>query len=66
MMRTLLKSCAGAAMAAAGPAIAFPEVPELRWRYGYALVLMVMLFVALLQAWLLARRGWFQDWTTPR
>lgn len=34
MMRTLLKSCAGAAMAAAGPAIAFPEVPELRWRSG--------------------------------
>lgn len=44
----------------------FEHMPELRWRYGYALVLMVMLFVALLQAWLLARRGWFQDWTTPR
>ena len=44
----------------------FEHMPELRWRYGYALVLLVMLVVALLQAWLLARRGWFEDWTTPR
>ena len=44
----------------------FEFMPELRWRYSYALVLLIMVIVALLQAWLLWRRGWFKDWTTPR
>jgi magnesium transporter len=44
----------------------FEFMPELHWRYGYALVLMAMATVAILQAWLLWRRGWFDDWTTPQ
>ncbi|MGL6133388.1 MAG: CorA family divalent cation transporter [Prochlorococcaceae cyanobacterium] len=44
----------------------FEHMPELHWRYGYAYALLLMALVAALQVWLLQRRGWFQDWTTPR
>ena len=44
----------------------FEFMPELHWRHGYTLVLLVMVLAAILQAWLLWRRGWFADWTTPR
>ena len=44
----------------------FEFMPELHWRYGYGLVLIVMALVAILQGWLLWRRGWFGDWTAPR
>jgi magnesium transporter len=41
----------------------FEFMPELHWRFGYAFVLFAMAMVAMLQAWLLWRRGWFDDWT---
>lgn len=41
----------------------FVNMPELKWRYGYFLVLAVMLIVACMQIFWLCRRGWFQDWT---
>jgi len=44
----------------------FEGMPELKWRYGYGLILMLMLLIASLQAIWLWRRGWFADWTTPR
>ncbi|MFN9694212.1 MAG: magnesium/cobalt transporter CorA [Synechococcaceae cyanobacterium] len=44
----------------------FEHMPELKLRYGYALTLMVMGLVAAIQAFWLMRRGWFEDWTTPR
>jgi magnesium transporter len=44
----------------------FEHMPELSWRYGYAYALLLMVLVAVLQGWLLKRRGWFQDWTAPR
>ena len=44
----------------------FENMPELKWHYGYALILVAMVMVAALQAWWLWRRGWFDDWTTPR
>ena len=44
----------------------FEHMPELKWRYGYGLTLMVMGLVAAIQAFWLMRRGWFEDWTTPR
>ena len=44
----------------------FVYMPELKWRFGYALILAAMLLVAALQAIWLWRRGWFDDWTTPR
>ncbi len=44
----------------------FENMPELKWHYGYALILVAMLMVAAVQAWWLWRRGWFEDWTTPR
>ncbi len=44
----------------------FELMPELKWRYGYLLVLLVMALVALLQTYWLWRRGWFQDWTAQR
>ena len=44
----------------------FEQMPELKWHYGYALILGVMLIVAVVQAWWLWRRGWFEDWTTAR
>ncbi len=44
----------------------FEHMPELKWRYGYAITLLIMGFVAGLLALWLMRRGWFDDWTTPR
>lgn len=44
----------------------FENMPELKWHYGYALILLAMVMVAAVQAWWLWRRGWFDDWTTPR
>ncbi|MDA0215682.1 MAG: magnesium/cobalt transporter CorA [Cyanobacteria bacterium] len=44
----------------------FAAMPELSWRYGYLYALVLMALVALIQAYWLWRRGWFQDWTAPR
>lgn len=44
----------------------FEYMPELKWRLGYAYALTLMAAIAAIQAWWLWRRGWFQDWTTPR
>ncbi|WP_231597852.1 magnesium/cobalt transporter CorA [Synechococcus sp. CBW1002] len=44
----------------------FDVMPELHWRYGYLTVILLMGAVAVLQASWLWRRGWFEDWTTPR
>lgn len=44
----------------------FDTMPELHWRYGYLYALLLMLVIALVQAYWLWRRGWFQDWTLPR
>jgi magnesium transporter len=44
----------------------FNDMPELHWRYGYVFSLVMLIVMAALQVWLLQRRGWFQDWTTPR
>jgi magnesium transporter len=44
----------------------FEYMPELKWRLGYAYALSLMASIAAIQAWWLWRRGWFQDWTTPR
>lgn len=44
----------------------FENMPELKWHDGYALILLAMAMVAVVQAWWLWRRGWFEDWTTPR
>lgn len=44
----------------------FENMPELRWRYAYYLILVVMVIVACLQSYWLWKRGWFQDWTAQR
>jgi len=44
----------------------FEQMPELKWRFGYEYSLVLMALVALVQTWWLWRRGWFQDWITPR
>lgn len=44
----------------------FENMPELKWHYGYAYSLLLMLSVAAVQVWWLWRRGWFEDWTMPR
>ena len=44
----------------------FDNMPELHWHYGYFACLLVMAAVAVIQAYWLWRRGWFNDWTTPR
>ncbi|MCT0226106.1 magnesium/cobalt transporter CorA [Synechococcus sp. CS-1328] len=44
----------------------FDVMPELHWRYGYLAVLLLMGTIAVLQVSWLWRRGWFEDWTTPR
>lgn len=44
----------------------FDNMPELHWRYGYGLCLLLMAMIATLQTSWLWRRGWFEDWTTPR
>lgn len=44
----------------------FENMPELHWRWGYIASLVLMGAIASLQAVWLWRRGWFEDWTTPR
>jgi magnesium transporter len=44
----------------------FEFMPELKWRYGYFYVLLLMALVGLIQSYWLQRRGWFQDWTAQR
>ena len=44
----------------------FDFMPELKWRFGYFIVLVAMLIVACLQSYWLWKRGWFQDWTAQR
>jgi magnesium transporter len=44
----------------------FENMPELKWRLGYFIVLFVMVLVAMLQSYWLWKRGWFQDWTAQR
>lgn len=44
----------------------FDNMPELHWRWGYSVSLLLMGAIASLQASWLWRRGWFEDWTTPR
>jgi magnesium transporter len=44
----------------------FEHMPELKWRYGYGLSLVLMACVAALLAFWMMRRGWFDDWTMPR
>jgi magnesium transporter len=44
----------------------FEYMPELKLRYGYFIVLAIMILVAFLQTYWLWRRGWFQDWTAQR
>jgi magnesium transporter len=44
----------------------FENMPELKWRIGYFLVLIVMVIVAMIQSYWLWKRGWFQDWTAQR
>lgn len=42
------------------------NMPELNEPWGYPLVWVVMLLIALAMVWFFHRRGWFQDWSTPR
>ena len=44
----------------------FENMPELKWKSGYFIVLAVMAIVASLQAYWLWKRGWFQDCTAQR
>lgn len=44
----------------------FENMPELKWRLGYFIILLVMFFVAMIQIYWLWKRGWFQDWTAQR
>lgn len=41
----------------------FKNMPELSWNDGYHVSLVAMAFVASLQAYVLWRRGWFENWT---
>jgi magnesium transporter len=44
----------------------FENMPELKSKLGYFVILFVMLLVAMLQSYWLWKRGWFQDWTAQR
>ena len=44
----------------------FDNMPELHWRYGYILSLVLMGAIATVQTVMLWRRGWFEDWATPK
>lgn len=44
----------------------FKVMPELNLPFGYYLALALMAFIAMLQTYLLWRRGWFEDWTATR
>ena len=39
----------------------FENMPELKWKYGYLYSLILMILIALFQAYFLWKRGWFQD-----
>jgi magnesium transporter len=41
----------------------FEVMPELHLRYGYFVILGLMVVVAAVQTYWLWRRGWFEDWT---
>jgi len=44
----------------------FVDMPELKWSFGYPLSLFLMGIIAALMTYWLAKRGWFDDWTTIR
>jgi magnesium transporter len=44
----------------------FENMPELKSRSGYFVILFIMILIALLQSYWLWKRGWFQDWTGQR
>ncbi|NDG74091.1 MAG: magnesium and cobalt transport protein CorA [Synechococcaceae bacterium WB8_1B_136] len=44
----------------------FDNMPELHWRYGYIACLVLMGAIATVQTTMLWRRGWFEDWASPR
>ncbi len=44
----------------------FEFMPELKLRYGYFLILLIMAIIAMIQFVWLWKRGWFQDWTAQR
>ncbi|MCT0201815.1 magnesium/cobalt transporter CorA [Synechococcus sp. CS-603] len=44
----------------------FKVMPELDLPFGYYLALALMALIAMLQTYLLWRRGWFVDWTATR
>ena len=39
----------------------FENMPELKWKFGYLYSLILMILIALFQAYFLWKRGWFQD-----
>jgi len=39
----------------------FENMPELKWKYGYLYSLLLMTLIAIIQAYFLWKRGWFQD-----
>lgn len=39
----------------------FSNMPEFNWKYGYLYCLFLMTLIAILQAYFLWKRGWFQD-----
>lgn len=39
----------------------FVNMPELKWKYGYLYALVLMFLIAVIQAYFLWKRGWFQD-----
>ncbi|WP_338442440.1 magnesium/cobalt transporter CorA [Synechococcus elongatus IITB4] len=41
------------------------NMPELNWPYGYPLVLMAMVAIAVVLLWLFWQRGWLEDWSKP-
>jgi magnesium transporter len=44
----------------------FAYMPELSWRYGYFVCLAVMAATAVVQTFMLWKRGWFENWTATR
>ena len=44
----------------------FKNIPELDFRFGYEYALVLMAAIALAMVIGLWRRGWFEDWTSPR
>lgn len=44
----------------------FEDMPELKWEYGYEYALLLMALFAAFMVWWFWRRGWFEDWITPR